>query len=508
MEENKRSYIAIDLKSFYASVECVERGLDPLATNLVVADSSRTEKTICLAVSPSLKVYGIGGRARLFEVVQKINEVNLQRKYKAPRRTFTGKSYNAPELENNPSLAVDYIVAPPQMSRYMEVSTHIYQIYLKYIAPEDIHVYSIDEVFIDATAYLKTYRLTAHELAVKMIRDVLKETGVTATAGIGTNMYLAKIAMDIVAKKMPADKDGVRVAELDEMSYRKQLWNHRPLTSFWRIGHGYASKLEEKGLYTMGDIARCSLGGKYDFYNEDLLYKLFGINAELLIDHAWGYEPCTIEDIKSYRPENNSISTGQVLQCPYNFEKGKLIVREMTDLLTLDLVDKELVTDQMVLTVGYDIENLKDTSKLAAYSGQVTTDHYGRQIPKSAHGSINLGQHTSSTRIITEKVMELYDRIVDPQLTVRRMYVVANHVINENNIEEPQAEQLDFFTDYEALERQKTEETEKLYREKNVQRALLGIKKKYGKNAVLKGMNLEEGATTIERNGQVGGHKA
>ncbi len=508
MEENKRSYIAIDLKSFYASVECVERGLDPLATNLVVADSSRTEKTICLAVSPSLKVYGIGGRARLFEVVQKINEVNLQRKYKAPRRTFTGKSYNAPELENNPSLAVDYIVAPPQMSRYMEVSTHIYQIYLKYIAPEDIHVYSIDEVFIDATAYLKTYRLTAHELAVKMIRDVLKETGVTATAGIGTNMYLAKIAMDIVAKKMPADKDGVRVAELDEMSYRKQLWNHRPLTSFWRIGHGYASKLEEKGLYTMGDIARCSLGGKYDFYNEDLLYKLFGINAELLIDHAWGYEPCTIEDIKSYRPENNSISTGQVLQCPYNFEKGKLIVREMTDLLTLDLVDKELVTDQIVLTVGYDIENLKDTSKLAAYSGQVTTDHYGRQIPKSAHGSINLGQHTSSTRIITEKVMELYDRIVDPQLTVRRMYVVANHVINENNIEEPQAEQLDFFTDYEALERQKEEETEKLYREKNVQRALLGIKKKYGKNAVLKGMNLEEGATTIERNGQVGGHKA
>ncbi|MBQ8411207.1 MAG: DNA methylase, partial [Ruminiclostridium sp.] len=344
--------------------------------------------------------------------------------------------------------------------------------------------------------------------AVKMIRDVLKETGVTATAGIGTNMYLAKIAMDIVAKKMPADKDGVRVAELDEMSYRKQLWNHRPLTSFWRIGHGYASKLEEKGLYTMGDIARCSLGGKYDFYNEDLLYKLFGINAELLIDHAWGYEPCTIEDIKSYRPENNSISTGQVLQCPYNFEKGKLIVREMTDLLTLDLVDKELVTDQMVLTVGYDIENLKDTSKLAAYSGQVTTDHYGRQIPKSAHGSINLGQHTSSTRIITEKVMELYDRIVDPQLTVRRMYVVANHVINENNIEEPQAEQLDFFTDYEALEIQKAEETEKLYREKNVQRALLGIKKKYGKNAVLKGMNLEEGATTIERNGQVGGHKA
>ncbi len=508
MTEKERSYIAIDLKSFYASVECVERGLDPLTTNLVVADSSRTEKTICLAVSPSLKAYGIGGRARLFEVVQRIEQVNSQRKYKAPRRTFTGKSYNAPELNRNPSLAVDYIVAPPQMARYMEVSANIYQIYLKYIAPEDIHVYSIDEVFIDVTAYLKTYGLTARELAVKMIRDVLKNTGITATAGIGTNMYLAKIAMDIVAKKMPADKDGVRIAELDEMSYRRQLWNHRPLTSFWRVGQGYASKLEEKGLYTMGDIARCSLGGKYDFYNEDLLYKLFGVNAELLIDHAWGWEPCTIEDIKAYKPENNSISSGQVLQSPYNFEKGKLIVREMTDLLTLDLVDKGLVTDQMVLTVGYDIENLRDTFKKMQYGGQVTTDHYGRQVPKSAHGSVNLGQHTSSTKIITEKVMELYDRIVDPELTVRRMYVVANHVIGENNVGELQPEQLDFYTDYEALERQKAEEDKRLFREKNMQKALLGIKKKYGKNAVLKGMNLEEGATTIERNEQVGGHRA
>ncbi len=508
MTEKERSYIAIDLKSFYASVECVERGLDPLTTNLVVADSSRTEKTICLAVSPSLKVHGIGGRARLFEVVQRIEQVNAQRKYKAPKRTLVGKSWNAPELDSNPSLAVDYIVAPPQMARYMEVSTNIYQIYLKYIAPEDIHVYSIDEVFIDATAYLKTYGLTARDLAVKMIRDVLKHTGITATAGIGTNMYLAKIAMDIVAKKMPADKDGVRVAELDEMSYRRQLWNHRPLTSFWRVGHGIAAKLEEKGLYTMGDIARCSLGGKYDYYNEDLLYKLFGVNAELLIDHAWGWEPCTIEDIKTYKPESSSISSGQVLQCPYDFEKGKLIVREMTDLLTLDLVDKGLVADQMVLTVGYDIENLRDTFKKMQYSGQVTTDHYGRQIPKSAHGSINLGQHTSSTKIITEKVMELYDRIVDPQLTVRRMYVVANHVINENNIEEQPPEQLDFYTDYEALERQKAEEEERLFREKNMQKALIGIKKKYGKNAVLKGMNLEEGATTVERNGQVGGHRA
>ncbi len=508
MTEKERSYIAIDLKSFYASVECVERGLDPLTTNLVVADSSRTEKTICLAVSPSLKAHGIGGRARLFEVIQRIEQVNAQRKHKAPKRTLVGKSWNAPELGSNPSLAVDYIIAPPQMARYMEVSTNIYQIYLKYIAPEDIHVYSIDEVFIDATAYLKTYGLTAHELAVKMIRDVLKHTGITATAGIGTNMYLAKIAMDIVAKKMPADKDGVRIAELDEMSYRRQLWNHRPLTSFWRVGHGIASKLEEKGLYTMGDIARCSLGGKYDYYNEDLLYKLFGVNAELLIDHAWGWEPCTIEDIKAYKPESSSISSGQVLQCPYDFEKGKLIVREMTDLLTLDLVDKGLVADQMVLTVGYDIENLRDTFKKMQYSGQVTTDHYGRQIPKSTHGSINLGQHTSSTKIITEKVMELYDRIVDPQFTVRRMYVVANHVINENNIEEQPPEQLDFYTDYEALERQKAEEEERLFREKNMQKALIGIKKKYGKNAVLKGMNLEEGATTVERNGQVGGHRA
>ena len=508
MAERERSYIAIDLKSFYASVECMERGLDPLATNLVVADSKRTEKTICLAVSPSLKAYGIGGRARLFEVIQRIGQVNAERKYKAPGRTLTGKSYNAPELNSNPSLAVDYIVAPPQMARYMEVSTRIYQIYLKYIAPEDIHVYSIDEVFIDATAYLKTYGLTAHELAVKMIRDVLKNTGITATAGIGTNMYLAKIAMDIVAKKMPADKDGVRIAELDEMSYRRQLWNHRPLTSFWRIGHGYAEKLEEKGLYTMGDIARCSLGGKYDFYNENLLYKMFGVNAELLIDHAWGWEPCTIADVKAYRPESSSISSGQVLQNPYDFEKARLIVREMTDLLTLDLVDKRLVTDQMVLTVGYDIENLNDSFKRTQYSGQVTTDPYGRLLPKSAHGSINLGQYTASTKIITEKVMELYNRIVDPKLTVRRMYVVANHVINENSIGEEPPEQLDFYTDYESLEHRKAEEEKWLFREKNMQRAIIGIKKKYGKNAVLKGMNLEEGATTIERNGQVGGHRA
>ena len=504
----ERSYIAIDLKSFYASVECVQRGLDPLTTNLVVADPARTEKTICLAVSPSLKAYGIGGRARLFEVVQKVKEVNAQRRLKAPNHVFTGSSHNAPELEAKPSLSLDYIVAPPQMARYMEVSTQIYDIYLKYVAPDDIHVYSVDEVFIDATDYLKTYKLTPRELAKKMIQSVLDETGITAAAGIGTNLYLCKIAMDIVAKHIPADENGVRIAQLDEMSYRRQLWSHRPLTDFWRVGKGYSKKLEEQGLYTMGDIARCSLGGKNDYYNEDLLYKLFGVNAELLIDHAWGWEPCTIADIKAYRPESNSISSGQVLQSPYSFEKGKLIVREMTDLLTLDLVDKGLVTDQMVLTVGYDIENLADPEKQRKYKGAVTTDGYGRKIPKSAHGSINLEQQTSSTKIITQAVSELYDRIVDKNLTVRRMYVVANHVVYENSIQKEQNVQLDLFTDYEALERQKAEEAQILAREKNMQKAMLEIKKKFGKNAVLKGMNFEEGATTIERNGQVGGHKA
>lgn len=504
----EHSYIAIDLKSFYASVECVERGLDPLTTNLVVADPTRTEKTICLAVSPSLKAYGIGGRARLFEVVQKVKEVNSQRRLKAPNRVFTGSSHNAFELEAKPSLALDYIVAPPQMAHYMEISTRIYDIYLKYIAPEDIHVYSIDEVFIDATNYLKTYKLTARELAKKMIQNVLDETGITATAGIGTNLYLCKIAMDIVAKHIPADENGVRIAELDEMSYREQLWSHRPLTDFWRVGRGYSGRLEEQGLYTMGDIARCSLGGKNDYYNEDLLYKLFGVNAELLIDHAWGWEPCTVADIKAYKPESSSISSGQVLQTPYSFEKGKLIVREMTDLLTLDLVDKGLVTDQMVLTVGYDIENLADVDKQRKYKGAVTTDGYGRKIPKSAHGSINLNRMTSSSKIITEAISELYDRIVDKSLTVRRMYVVANHVVYENSVHKPQNVQLDMFTDYETIEQRQAEEAEALARENNMQKAMLEIKRKFGKNAVLKGMNLEEGATTIERNGQVGGHKA
>lgn len=499
-------YIAIDLKSFYASVECVERELDPLDTNLVVADITRTQKTICLAVSPALKAYGIGGRARLFEVVQRMEAVNEQRKADAPDRRLTGMSSSAAELKADPSLEADYIIAPPRMARYMEISAAIYRIYLRYIAPEDIHVYSIDEVFIDAGTYLKTYNTTARELAERMIKDVLAETGITATAGVGTNLYLAKVAMDIVAKKMPADKDGVRIAELDEMSYRRQLWSHRPLTDFWRVGRGLAAKLAQNGLYTMGDIALCSLGGVDDSHNEDLLYKLFGVNAELLIDHAWGWEPCTIADIRAYRPENRSISSGQVLQTPYDHEKGKLVIREMADLLALDLVDKGLVTDQLVLTVGYDTENLTDPNN--AYSGEVTSDNYGRKMPKPAHGSVNLGRFTSSSRIIAEKAVELYERIADPKLTVRRVTIAANHVTDELGVREERAEQLDLFTDYEALDRQRTEEEEKLSREKSVQKAVLSIKKKYGKNAVLKGMNLEEGATAVERNGLVGGHKA
>ena len=493
----KRQYIAIDLKSFYASVECVERGLDPLTTNLVVADSSRTEKTICLAVSPSLKSYGIPGRARLFEVIQKVKEANYFRKRKAPGYKFEDKSSDFTELSKNPSLEIDFIIAPPQMSRYMKISTEIYQIYLRYIAPEDIHIYSVDEVFIDVTNYLQTYQMTSHELAVKLIREVLKETGVTATAGIGTNLYLCKIAMDIVAKHIPADKDGVRIAELDEMSYRQKLWSHKPLTDFWRVGKGYSTKLEEYGMHTMGDIARQSL------YDEELLYKLFGINAELLIDHAWGWEPCTIADIKAYKPENHSVSLGQVLQCPYDYEKAKLIVKEMTELLVLDLVDKSLVTDQMVLTVGYDIENTKN----GYYKGEITSDRYGRKIPKQAHGSENIGRYTSSTKLITAAVMRLFERIVDSNLLVRRMYVVANHTVDESTVKEP-SEQLDLFMDFETIEKQKAQEDDELQKEKSLQKAVISLQKKFGKNSVLKGMNLKEGATTIQCNGQIGGHKA
>ena len=501
----ERSYIAIDLKSFYASVECMQRGLDPMTTNLVVADESRTEKTICLAVSPSLKSYGVPGRPRLFEVVQKIKAVNNQRKWKAPKKTLVGESYNNTELQARPELAVSYIVAPPQMAKYMEVSTQIYNVYLKYISPEDVHVYSIDEVFIDATHYLGTYKCTAHELAIRMIRDVLATTGITATAGIGTNMFLCKVAMDIVAKKMPADKDGVRIAELDEMSFRQQLWNHRPLTDFWRVGKGYAKKLEENGMFTLGDVALESMTER----GEDRLYKLFGVNAELLIDHAWGWEPCTIEEIKKYKPSTNSLGSGQVLHCPYDNEKARLIVHEMTDLLVLDLVEKHLVTDQLVLTVGYDIENLTDPKISRYYTGPVTTDHYGRQIPKHAHGTVNLDRQTSSTRTIVEAMLGLFDRIVDKKLLVRRVNISANRVVSESSVE-PSApmEQMDLFTDYEELERKQKAEQAALEREKKAQKAIIELRKKYGKNAVLKGMNLQEGATTKDRNEQVGGHKA
>lgn len=506
---DNRIYIAIDLKSFYASVECVERGLDPMTTHLVVADKSRTEKTICLAVSPSLKAYGISGRARLFEVVQKVEGVNIQRQRNAPGHQFIGSSYIDTELRSSPELALDYIVAPPRMAHYIECSTKIYNVYLKYIAPEDIHVYSIDEVFIDATSYLKTYHLSARELARKMILDVLASTGITATAGIGTNLYLCKVSMDIVAKHIPADKNGVRIAELDEMSYRRTLWSHRPLTDFWRVGRGYAKKLEANGLFTMGDVARCSIGKPTEYHNEELLYKLFGINAELLIDHAWGWEPCTIADIKAYKPESNSIGSGQVLHCPYSAKKAKLVVREMTDLLVLDLVDKRLVTDQMVLTVGYDIENLTDPERNRTYEGPVTTDHYGRKIPKHAHGTVNLGRHTSSTREIMQAVTDLYERIVDQNLLVRRINVTANHVVEEAAVpKKPAFEQMDLFTDYAELERRQAEEEAALEREKRMQQAMLTIKKKFGKNAILKGMNLEEGATAVDRNNQIGGHKA
>ena len=506
---SEKTYIAIHLKSFYASVECMERGLDPMTTNLVVADPSRTEKTICLAVSPSLKAIGISGRPRLFEVVQKVREVNSIRKRKAPGSRLTGSSCQEEELRNNPSLAVDYITAPPQMAHYMEISAEIYKVYLKYIAPEDMHVYSIDEVFIDASSYLRTYQMTARELAMKMILDVLSTTGITATAGIGSNLYLCKIAMDIEAKHIRPDENGVRIAELDEMSYRRSLWDHRPLTDFWRVGRGYAKKLEQHGLYTMGDIARCSLGKPSDHYNEDLLYNLFGVNAEPLIDHAWGREPCTMADIKAYKPENSSVGSGQVLQCPYPYDKARLVVKEMTDLLVLDLVDKCLVTNQIVLTVGYDIDNLRDPDRRNNYHGEIKTDRYGRKIPEHAHGTANLGRYISSTRQITQAVLELFDRIVDKTLLVRRINMAATHVIPETDVKnEVQYEQLDLFTDYNAMQKQKEKESEELDREKKLQHAMLEIKKKYGKNAILKGMNLQEGATARDKNNQIGGHRA
>lgn len=503
MKIPERQCIAIDLKSYYASVECVERSLDPLDTNLVVADESRSSGTICLAVSPSLKAQGLPGRPRLFEVIQKVQEINNIRKYRAPSKKLIGESISAAELQTNPVLKLAYITAIPRMGLYIQYSSKIYQIYLRFIAPEDIVVYSIDEVFIDATPYLKTYGMTAHELAIEMIRTVLKETGITATAGIGTNLYLAKVAMDIVAKHMPADKDGVRIAELNEESYRQQLWEHVPLTDFWRIGPGTAKRLHKHRIFTMGDIARCSVGKHSDVWNEDLLYKLFGVNAELLIDHAWGYESCTIEDIKTYKPQSKSLTSGQVLPKPYAFEKARLIIWEMADLLALDLVAKELLTDQIVLYIGYDRESLKDKDIQRHYTGELRIDHFGRVVPASSHGSINLDKATSSAKMIVASALELFDCITNPLLLIRRINISANHVVTEaHSHEKPQL--FDLFSDtneqINAMEREE--------REMNVQRTILQIRNKYGKNAILKGSNLVEDAMTKERNRQIGGHRA
>lgn len=543
-----KTYISIDLKSFYASVECMERGLDPLNTNLVVADASRTQKTICLAVSPSLKAYGIPGRARLFEVEQKVKEANARRQTRAPKNILDGKSVFATELNENPNLAIDYIAAKPRMALYMSKSTQIYDVYLRYIAPEDIYAYSVDEVFIDASGYLKTYGLNAHDFARLLVREVFKETGITATAGIGPNLYLCKIAMDIGAKHTEADADGVRIAELDEYSYRRLLWDHRPITDFWRVGRGYAKKLAKKSIFTMGDIARCSLGTSSDYYNEDLLYKMFGVNAELLIDHAWGYEPCTLAEVKSYRPQRKSLVSGQVLQNAYTYEKTRIVVREMMELLALDLVDKGLLTNQIVLTVGYDIENLSDPERRKAYKGEITVDGYGREVPKHAHGTGNLPFSTASTKLTTDCVLEVFDRVVDESLLTRRISITANNLVLESEYKREsegasaEPEQISMFdmlaggddshapkrvsskeaTAYSEQDKpnstmvaesisgsaanDKSEDT--LEKEKQVQEAMLKIKKRFGKNAILKGTNLQEGATAKERNAQIGGHKA
>lgn len=501
---DQRTYIAIDLKSFYASVECVERGLNPLTTNLVVADADRTEKTICLAVSPSLKAYGISGRARLFEVTQRLREVNQQRQWAAPGHVLTGKSVYAPELKADPCLEVDFLTAVPRMAHYIHYSTRIYQIYMRFIAPEDIHVYSIDEIFCDATNYLKLYKISAHELAMRMVRTVLEETGITATAGIGTNLYLSKVAMDIVAKHILADKDGVRVAELDEPSYRRLLWDHKPLTSFWRVGHGIARRLEQYGITTMGQIARCSIEREW------LLYKLFGVNAELLIDHAWGWEPCTIEAIKAYKPAVNSLSSGQVLQEPYTVEKARVVIKEMADAMALDLVEKHLVTDQVSLSIGYDRESLSNPAIRILYDGPVSMDHYGRLVPKHVGGVASIGFYNSSSRLITQAVTDIFNRIVNPHLLIRRLTLNANRVISEEEAERMGHEplQLNLFTDTDETLRKQRERRDVLRKEHRMQQALIDIKRKYGKNAILKGTDFEEGATARERNRQIGGHKA
>lgn len=528
MSEKERTYIAIDLKSFYASVECIERDLDPLTTNLVVADESRTDKTICLAVSPSLKSHGIPGRCRLFELKQKVKEANGYRRMKYGSDLKGEGSCDANYLAKHPEVPIDYIIAPPRLGYYMEYSSRIYDIYLKYVAPEDIHIYSIDEVFMDVTGYLDLYGMDAHKLTMTIIRDVLKETGITATAGIGTNMYLAKIAMDIEAKHIEADEDGVRIAELDEMSYRRSLWNHRPITDFWRVGRGYAKKLASHGIYTMGDVARCSIGGPNDFYNEDLLYKIFGVNAELLIDHAWGWEPCTIADIKDYRPSTNSLSSGQVLQKPYAYHKAELIVKEMVDKLALDMLRKHLVCDQVTLTIGYDIENVMDEGRRSQIKGEVVRDYYGREVPKHAHGTESLGRFTASASIMMDAFLRIFKRTVDPNLLVRRITVVAENIKLEKAVAvEEQEQQISFF-DFAAGEKDGQGETsgqtvgiskeilgeaagpseEELEEEMRIQQTLLAIKEKFGSNAVVKAMDLEEDATGMERNRQIGGHKA
>lgn len=506
---NNHVYIAIDLKSFYASVECVERGLDPMATNLVVADISRTEKTVCLAVSPPLKAYGIAGRARLFEVIQRVKEVNAKRQQLAPGRSFSGSSYDDRELKSSPEKALDYIVAPPRMAYYIEYSTRIYEIYLRYVAPEDCHVYSIDEIMMDVTHYLKTYGVSARELAGNIIQDIYRTTGITATAGIGSNLYLCKVAMDIVAKHIPPDQNGARIAELNEKSYRRILWSHQPITDFWRVGRGYAKKLAQHGMFTMGDVARCSVGKPGEYYNEDLLYHLFGVNAELLIDHAWGWEPCTMADIKAYKPESNSICSGQVLHSPYTAEQAKLVVREMAEQLALDLVDRHLTTDQITLTVGYDRKNIDSLSAGEIHVDEVVTDRYGRKIPKHAHGTVNLERQTSSTKIIVSAVLNLYRELVNTKLFVRRITLGANRVSDEDSVkEQPSFEQLDLFTDYAALKKELEERETEQQKERQLQQAVLDIKKRYGKNAVLKGSSLMDGATAMDRNNQIGGHKA
>ncbi len=506
----EKVYMAIDLKSFYASVECRERGLDPLTTHLVVADKERTEKTICLAVSPSLKAQGVGGRPRLFEVVQQVKRINRARRDSAPAEGFSGSSYDDTALRQNPSLELDYIVAPPRMAFYVDYSARIYDVYLKYFSQDDIVVYSIDEVFIDITPYLSTYGLSAHDLARRVLLDVLETTGITATCGIGTNMYLAKVAMDIKAKHIPADSDGVRIASLDEMSYRKELWSHTPITDFWRVGAGYARKLAAYGMYTMGDVALCSVGKSPTASGEELLYRLFGVNAELLIDHAWGWEPCTIADIKAYKPRSQSLGSGQVLHRPYEAAEARIVVQEMIDALALDLIDKGLVCDQVVLTIGYDIDNLLNPNRRARYKGPVTTDPYGRQMPKHSHGTGNLDAPSASAYELSQCTLELFDRIVQDDLLIRRLNIALNHIQQEGSGSKQKAalKQLNLFDDYEALAAEDEQKQALLAREKLSQQAMLDIKRKFGKNAILKGMNLKEGATQKDRNEQIGGHRA